>query len=1295
MILWLDLETWSKCDIKKCGGYRYAEDPSTEITLFGYAVGNSPAKVWDLTTGDEMPEDLREAVNNPETVFIAHNSMFDRNVLKHKLGAPFGDPKRWKDTMILAYSVGLPGALGLLSEVLGLPQDKAKDKDGHRLVLKFCKPTATGKRWTRENAPEDWSRFVNYCRLDVEAMREMTKRIYAWNSTPQMWADWHCDQIINDRGIKIDMELVAGALKCADEVKAEGDAAMSEATDGDVQTAMQRDELLKHILFMYGVSLPNLQKATLEKRLNDENLPEPVRELIALRLSSAVASVAKYKALGRAAGKDGRIRGSTQFMGASRTGRFCLTGDHEVLTEEGWVRLDEWGGGKIFVFDPVSRAAALSHSHAVSFPCCDALVVTQDKRIDQAATEEHAMPVVRGGAVVRESMATVSSRRSTVPISAVRIQNAERTVADAKVRVLVMTQADGHYAKSGALTYHFKKTRKIERCRLLLDAAGILYTEAVYGDTTLITIARARVPNWLASFDKVFHLRAVLRWNADVFFDELKRWDSYEATQSSFQYSSKVKENADTVQALAHLTGRAARVLERTPKKAGWSLIYCVNVWTNSRGVHDIRVESHKRVPFHGTVYCAMTPTGFFFVRRNGSVWVTGNSGRLVQFQNLPRGTMKPAQVEEAIDAIKSDLVPVLYDDPNRALSNCIRGCVVASEGHKLAVADLSNIEGRVLAWLAGEKWKIEAFKAFDRGEGPDLYRATYARTFGIKADEVTKHQRQIGKVLEIGLGYQGGVGAFLTFAPAYGVNLDELAAHVYEAIDHAFWVKSSDAYDWALSKKLTHGLKKNTWIACDAIKNAWRAAHPATVAFWRAASDAMVGALTTGNPCRAGDRITVYRPAKGWLAARLPSGRGVCYPSCRLPQDGERCDLTFTGVDQYTRKWQRVKTYGGKLCISEQTPVLCRRGWIPIEGVTSEDEVWDGEEWVSQGGAVMQGVKPVIRAHGVYMTPDHLVLTTEGWKDASSSERYDRLPCRIPDGYSVRRLGREEFAVAGPMRLRGDEDNSGLGARKDEEARGCGLVRMQEGGDHIVESENARDVETSGVGRLAQYETEVRMPDAQGVEELRRTGDNGVSRVERVVRGVLEGHGPYVQVRSGHRSDRQQRGVLEGELSVGHAKGERQQQKENGVRRRETAHVLGGENRDWQDHAAVSPCAQLSERAAVREAGCEKPVYDLLNCGPRHRFVVLGEEGPLIVHNCENIVQATARDILMAGLRHAEDAGMRPVMHIHDEIVCEVPDYLGLDDKDLARMMTTDIPWAEGLPLAAAGFTAHRYRKD
>lgn len=992
MILWVDLETYSKCDIKKCGGYRYAEDPSTEITLFGYAVGNEPAKVWDLTLDVGMPEDLREAVNNPETVFIAHNSMFDRNVLKHKLGAPFGDPKRWKDTMILAYSVGLPGALGRLSEVLGLPQDKAKDKDGHRLVLKFCKPTAAGKRWTRENAPEDWSRFVNYCRLDVEAMREMTKRIYAWNATPQMWADWHCDQIINDRGIKIDMELVAGALKCADYVKAKGDKEMQEATGGFVETAMQRDELLKHILFMYGVSLPNLQKATLEKRLNDENLPEPVRELIALRLSSAVASVAKYRALGRAAGADGRIRGTTQFMGASRTGRFA---------------------------------------------------------------------------------------------------------------------------------------------------------------------------------------------------------------------------------------------------------------------------------------------------------------GRIFQPQNLPRGTMKPAQVEEAIEAIKADLVPVFYDDPNRALSNCIRGCVVASEGHKLVVADLSNIEGRVLAWLAGEKWKIEAFKAFDRGEGPDLYKATYARTFGIKADEVTKHQRQIGKVLELGLGYQGGVGAFLTFAPAYGVNLDELAAHVYEAIDHAFWVKSSDAYDWALSKKLTHGLKKNTWIACDAIKNAWRAAHPAICKFWSSTEEAMLWSLKEGDSVLLGTKLKVCRPAKGWVAVRLPSGRGLCYPSCRPPVGDERCAFTYAGVDQYTRKWQRIKTYGGKLCISEQTPVLCRRGWTPIEDVTPEDEVWDGEGWVSQGGAIMQGVKPVIRAHGVYMTPDHLVLTTEGWKDASSSERFDRLPCRIPDGYSVCWFGRTEVAVGSEVRLRKDDKDSRFGACKTEEARSNGVLRMQEGKDDIGEDKNARDVEASGVDDMAQYEAEVRVPDAQSVEELRREGNNRVSGVERVVRGILEGHGSCVQTGAGHRSDRQQRGVLEGELSVGHAKGELQQQEEHDIHRWEIADVLGGENRDRQDHAAVPSCAQLSERASVRQAGREESVYDLLNCGPRHRFVVLGEDGPLIVHNCENIVQATARDILMAGLRHAEDAGMRPVMHIHDEIVCEVPDYLGLDDKDLARLMTTDIPWAEGLPLAAAGFTATRYRKD
>ena len=323
-------------------------------------------------------------------------------------------------------------------------------------------------------------------------------------------------------------------------------------------------------------------------------------------------------------------------------------------------------------------------------------------------------------------------------------------------------------------------------------------------------------------------------------------------------------------------------------------------------------------------------------------------TGKLFQPQNLPRGSIKEEKdLHQAIADIKSGLLPFVSDKPIEVLSSCVRSCISAPKGHKLVVADLSNIEGRVLAWMAGEEWKLEAFRDFDRGEGPDLYEATYARTFGIKPQEVTKKQRQVGKVMELGLGYQGGVGAFLAFASVYGLDLDELAGHVRAAVSQGQWVASRSLLDWFKTKRLSrNGLSDETWIACDVIKSAWRAKHPAIARFWEAMGDCSRETVVDGKT--RSYRGFTFDKVSGWLRIRLPSGRYLQYPNARPPQHGTRADFVFDGVDQMTKKWGAIATHGGKLTenccqalardvLAANLPALFEEGYYPVLSVHDE----------------------------------------------------------------------------------------------------------------------------------------------------------------------------------------------------------------------------------------------------------------------------------------------------------------------------------------------------------------------
>jgi DNA polymerase bacteriophage-type len=320
-ILDIDLETFSEVPIAN-GTHRYAE--KAEIMLTAWGIDGGPVSVVDEANGQKRPAELREALADPHVLVRAHNSFFDRTVLNYT-GTHIALP-RWRDTMVQALAHSLPGSLGALCDILGVDADKAKDKEGRALLMLFCKPRPKSmklRRATKQTHPAEWDRFTHYAGNDILAMREVAKKLPVWNYQGDELALWHLDQTINDRGFAVDMELVHGAIRGVARAQEILAARTQALTDGEVRAATQRDAMLAHVLSSYGVTLPDMTKSTLERRINDETLPWALRELLAVRLDASTTSTSKYKTLLKATSADGRLRGTLQFDGASRTGRWA------------------------------------------------------------------------------------------------------------------------------------------------------------------------------------------------------------------------------------------------------------------------------------------------------------------------------------------------------------------------------------------------------------------------------------------------------------------------------------------------------------------------------------------------------------------------------------------------------------------------------------------------------------------------------------------------------------------------------------------------------------------------------------------------------------------------------------------------------------------------------------------------------------------------------------------------------------------------------------------------------------
>jgi DNA polymerase bacteriophage-type len=604
MILYLDTETYSPVNLFTGGLARYCTQ--VEVTILTWAIDDGPVHVWDVTRNPETPPALLVAAEQCDKV-IAHNAQFDREVV----GAALPDlaellAGKWYCTMAQAFRHGLPGGLDKLCTVFKVRAEHAKLK-GRELVLLFCKPDKHGKRATRETHPEQWADFLAYAKQDIVAMREVRRKLPTWNDTPFELSLWDLDQTINLRGICVDVPFAKAAVRATTAEQKRLGARTQKLTYGTVDRTTQRDRLLCFLFAEFGVDLPDLKADTIERRLEDPELPDYVKELLRIRQQASKASTSKYK------------------------------------------------------------------------------------------------------------------------------------------RILEMNLAGRMY--------------------FLLQ---------IYG---------------------------------------------------------------------AYRTGR-------------WG-------------------------------------------------------GRNFQPQNLPRPTHSFEEVLEAIDAVMCGSEDLVLDSVMESMSSAIRSVLCAAKGRKLVISDLANIEGRKLAWIAGEDWKLDAFRDYDAGIGPDLYKLAYARAFNIDPADVDKWMRQIGKVLELAMGYAGGVGAFVAMAATYGLDLEELAERARPAIPRKVLLDAEETWQWATKKGRTMGLSQNVYVVCEALKVLWRNAHPATVQLWADVETAVRCAIINKGEVFTAGRLQFDRKG-AWLRMRLPSGRYLLYPNPRLV--GGMQEIQFAAWNVYKKCWKHETTYGGKL---------------------------------------------------------------------------------------------------------------------------------------------------------------------------------------------------------------------------------------------------------------------------------------------------------------------------------------------------------------------------------------------
>jgi DNA polymerase len=315
----LDFETYSEAKIKQVGAQYYARHPSTEALMLGWAIDDEPVQVWDITSEIDMPFDLAMALYDHKVLVKGYNATFERLILKFCLGIdlPY---ERFRCTQVRAYGLAFTGSLEDVADQFNIGINK--DPRGRALINRFSKPQPAShnvRRWTRENDPEGWAEFMEYCKRDVETERELWKRCEPYHFPEIEWERYALDQKINDRGVPVDRAFIDAAIEIS---ATEKESLKDQMRELAMPTALHNPNSgpqLHDWLKAQGTKLADLTKETIAFALSSYDLKPKVAEMLKLKQQLAKTSVTKFNAFKRVLSPENVVRGMFQFCGASRT----------------------------------------------------------------------------------------------------------------------------------------------------------------------------------------------------------------------------------------------------------------------------------------------------------------------------------------------------------------------------------------------------------------------------------------------------------------------------------------------------------------------------------------------------------------------------------------------------------------------------------------------------------------------------------------------------------------------------------------------------------------------------------------------------------------------------------------------------------------------------------------------------------------------------------------------------------------------------------------------------------------